>query len=66
MNLIWTRENTGNYAPHITRVGGMYYRVRRGMDAGWIVQTSENREEWTVVSEHRTQRDAKASVAQQD
>ena len=58
----WTKANRGNYAPLITMIARRYYRVLRGNGA-WIVETSDNREDWTLVSTHRTQRDAKASVA---
>lgn len=63
--MIWTRENIGNYAPHITMIGRTYYRVLRGTGMKWIVQTGTDRKEWTTISEHRTQRDAKAWVCQQ-
>ncbi len=58
----WTRDGRGNYAPLITTISRRYYRVRRDYPT-WIVETSDNREVWTIVSTHDTQRDAKASVA---
>jgi hypothetical protein len=62
MNLHWTRDGIGNYVPLITRVGSTYYRVHRGNGA-WIVEASNDRKEWTLVSKHSRQRDSKAWVA---
>lgn len=64
MNMIWTREGRGNYAPLITMIARRYYRVLRG-NGEWIVETSDNREDWTLSTTQRTQRDAKAWVGQQ-
>jgi hypothetical protein len=58
----WTRDGRGNYAPLITTINRRYYRVTREYPA-WIVEMSDDREGWTIVSTHDTQRDAKASVA---
>jgi len=58
----WTRDGRGNYAPLVTTINRRYYRVQREYPA-WIVETSDDRKNWVIVSTHDTQRDAKASVA---